>query len=111
MNQFTSEAPSLHTCADAQSKASAMHGAYVGLDVHKETIAIAVAEPGRQEPVYEGEIANSPQRVERKIQQLNKRYAGELLQFVYEAGPCGSFQPSCVCHSNTASTTGVVCAV
>lgn len=66
-----------------------MHGAYVGLDVHKETIAIAVAEPGRQEPVYEGEIANTPQRVERKIQQLNKRYAGELLQFVYEAGPCG----------------------
>lgn len=89
MNQFTSQAPTLHTSADAQSKASAMHGAYVGLDVHKETIAIAVAEPGREEPVYEGEIANTPQRVERKIQQLNKRYAGELLQFVYEAGPCG----------------------
>lgn len=89
MNQFTSQAPTLHTSADARSKASAMHGAYVGLDVHKETIAIAVADPGRQEPVYEGEIANTPQRVERKIQQLNKRYAGELLQFVYEAGPCG----------------------
>ena len=89
MNQFTSQAPTLHTSAEAQSKAAAMHGAYVGLDVHKETIAIAVAEPGRQEPVYEGEIANTPQRVERKIQQLNKRYAGELLQFVYEAGPCG----------------------
>jgi len=34
------------------------HAAYVGLDVHKETIAIAVAEPGREEPVYRGEIAH-----------------------------------------------------
>ena len=56
MNEFTSQAPTLHTSADARSKASAMHGAYVGLDVHKETIAIAVAEPGRQEPVYEGAL-------------------------------------------------------
>jgi hypothetical protein len=30
--------------------------AYVGLDVHKETIAVAVALPGRGEPVYRGEI-------------------------------------------------------
>ena len=26
--------------------------AYVGLDVHKDTIAVAVAMPGREEPVY-----------------------------------------------------------
>lgn len=63
-----------------------IQSAYVGLDVHKETIAIAVAEPGRQEPVYEGEIANMPKR---KIQQLSERFGGGLLQFVYEAGPCG----------------------
>ena len=30
--------------------------AYVGLDVHKDTIAVAVALPGREEPVYRGEI-------------------------------------------------------
>ena len=33
---------------------------YIGLDVHKETIAVAVAEPGRGEPLYRGEIANTP---------------------------------------------------
>ena len=32
--------------------------AYVGLDVHKDTIAVAVALPGREEPVYRGEIKN-----------------------------------------------------
>ncbi|WP_336275334.1 IS110 family transposase [Vreelandella indica] len=59
------------------------------MDVHKETIAVAVAEPGRQAPDYEGEIPNTPKRVERKLQQLSERYGGGLLQFVYEAGPCG----------------------
>ena len=29
-------------------------------------------------------------RVERKIQPLSERYGGGLLQFVYEAGPCGN---------------------
>ena len=28
--------------------------AYVGLDVHQDTIAVAVATPGREEPVYRG---------------------------------------------------------
>ena len=36
--------------------------AYVGLDVHKDTIAVAVALPGRGEPVYRGEVKT--QRVE-----------------------------------------------
>jgi transposase len=61
----------------------------VGLDVHKDTIAIAIAEPGRQEPFYEGEIANTPKHIARKIRRLSERYGGGLLQFVYEAGPCG----------------------
>jgi hypothetical protein len=30
---------------------------YVGLDVHKETIAVAVAQAGRGEPEYRGEEA------------------------------------------------------
>lgn len=90
MNQFNAESISLHTvAAPVEPGASRAPAAFVGLDVHKETIAIAVAEPGRQEPVYEGEIANTPKRIERKIRRLSERYGGGLLQFVYEAGPCG----------------------
>ena len=33
---------------------------YVGLDVHKETIAVAVAEEGRAAPTPMGTIANNP---------------------------------------------------
>jgi transposase len=90
MTKFNAESTSIHTLGAAvESKQSSLHTAYVGLDVHKETIAISVADSGRQEPVYEGEITNTPKRVERKIQQLSERYGGGLLQFVYEAGPCG----------------------
>ena len=34
------------------------YSAYIGLDVHKDTIAVAVALPGRLEPVYRGELAH-----------------------------------------------------
>ena len=65
------------------------YAAYVGLDVHKETIAVAVAEPGRAEPVYRGEVANRPKSVEKLVAKLSKAYDGGLLAFCYEAGPCG----------------------
>jgi len=66
-----------------------IYAAHVGLDVHKETIAVAVAEPGRGEPVYWGEIANKPKTVEKLLGKLSEAYGGGLLQFCYEAGPCG----------------------
>ncbi len=62
---------------------------YVGLDVHKETIAIAVARPGRGEPEYRGEIANTPKAVEKLILRLSEEADGGIVQFCYEAGPCG----------------------
>ena len=34
------------------------YSSYVGLDVHKDTIAVAVALPGREAPVCRGEIGN-----------------------------------------------------
>jgi len=60
-----------------------------GMDVHKETIAVAIAECGRGQPEYYGEIANTPKRVAKLIDRLSARYGGEALLFVYEAGPCG----------------------
>jgi transposase len=60
---------------------------YVGLDVHKETIAVAVARPGRSEPEYHGNIVNSDAAVRKLLQQLSR--SGKALSFCYEAGPCG----------------------
>ena len=37
--------------------------AYVGLDVHKDTIAVAVALPGREEPVYRARSRISASRL------------------------------------------------
>ena len=34
------------------------YGAHVGLNVHKETISVAVALAGREDPVFRGEIRN-----------------------------------------------------
>ena len=60
---------------------------YVGLDVHKETIAVSVAEANGGEVRYLGEIANTPEAVEKLVKQLRK--GGADLSFCYEAGPCG----------------------
>jgi len=60
---------------------------YVGLDVHKDTISVAVALPGREQPVYRGEIKNQRRSLERLIRSLSPN--GEVLSFCYEAGPCG----------------------
>ncbi|MES9900956.1 MAG: IS110 family transposase [Sedimenticola sp.] len=60
---------------------------YVGLDVHKDTIAVAVAREGRGDPEYHGEINHSSAAVRKLLKRINK--AGEVLNICYEAGPCG----------------------
>jgi transposase len=59
---------------------------YLGLDVHAATIAVAIAEDGRDGEVRSlGTIANDPGAVRRLIQKLG---SGGL-RACYEAGPTG----------------------
>lgn len=60
---------------------------YVGLDVHKETIAVSEADGRGGEPRYLGEIANTPQALGKRVRQLSQ--GGARLSFCYEAGGCG----------------------
>ncbi|UTA81824.1 IS110 family transposase [Halomonas sp. XH26] len=61
----------------------------MGLDVHKATIAVSIAEAGRLEPEFRGEIPNESKAIDKMIRQLSQRFNGQPLLFSYEAGPCG----------------------
>lgn len=61
---------------------------YVGLDVHKATLSITVAEEGRDGAVrFIGTIPNTPTDVAKLAHRLGKE--GDRLEFCYEAGGCG----------------------
>lgn len=65
---------------------------YVGLDVHKETIAIAYAAGGtREDSVYHGPCGGSVLAAERALRKLAEKLGVEFsaLKVCYEAGPTG----------------------
>ncbi len=77
--------------------------AFVGMDVHKVTIAVAVAEGIRGGEVRQ--LGIFPNRAE-VIAKLAQRLAadGRELSFCYEAGPCGYGTRCSALPSSTTST-------
>ena len=63
--------------------------AYIGLDVHKETVAVSVARCGCQDPEQSIEIPNTPPSIRKLVERLNEEFHGQVLLLCYEAGPCG----------------------
>jgi len=60
----------------------------VGLDVHKNSISISIADDDRDGEVrYYGTINNNLSQLDKVIRNLISQ--GGELRFVYEAGPCG----------------------
>ncbi len=60
---------------------------YIGLDVHKESIAIAIAPGESSEVRLYGIVGGTLDALDKAIKKLEQ--PGVQLRFVYEAGPCG----------------------
>ncbi len=60
----------------------------IGLDVHKNSISIGIADDDREGDVrYYGKIDNNMNQLDKVIRKLISK--GAVLRFAYEAGPCG----------------------
>jgi transposase len=59
---------------------------FIGMDVHKETMAVAIAEK-HGTPRYYGEIANTTEAIIKLVKKVAPK--GSRAAFCYEAGPCG----------------------
>ena len=61
---------------------------YIGLDVHKDSIAVAyVAEEHGAEVTYLGTIGTRQGDIDQLVRKLHAK--AKHVVFVYEAGPCG----------------------
>lgn len=63
---------------------------YLGLDVHKDSITIAIAEPGAKGEIRVfGTITSDVDRLEKALARIRKAHPDAILEIAYEAGPCG----------------------
>jgi transposase len=63
---------------------------YLGLDVHKDSITIAIAPAGRSSEIrLFGTITHDLHALERALARIRQAHPGARLQVTYEAGPCG----------------------
>ena len=64
------------------------HSTFIGMDVHKNSIEIALAEQGRKGELRSyGKIDGTLSALDKVVRKLVSK--GVRLHFVYEAGPCG----------------------
>lgn len=68
-----------------QGNAAKRDVVWVGLDVHKETVAVAVADSG-EGPRVVATVANDGGQLPRLLRRLGEQ---RELHCAYEAGPCG----------------------
>src|SRR5690606_8305848 len=59
---------------------------FIGVDVSKEKIAVAIAEQGYGEARYYGMIPNTPEAIRKLGKEVGER---QTLRVCYEAGPTG----------------------
>ena len=85
MKKETSEG--LESISADDSAQTKPYAGYVGLDVHKDSIAVAVAYAGREAPESWGTIPNTKKAVTKLVDRLYLEKKTFLL--CYEAGPCG----------------------
>src|SRR6516225_4040676 len=63
---------------------------HLGLDVHKDSITIAIAEPGSKGEIrLLSTITNDVDRLEKALRRIGKAHPDAHLEVAYEAGPCG----------------------
>ena len=63
---------------------------YIGLDVHKDSITLAIAPAGRSSEIrLFGTITHDLHAVEKALARIRQAHPGSRLEVAYEAGPCG----------------------
>jgi transposase len=63
---------------------------HLGLDVHKDSTTIAIAQPGPQGEIrLFGTISSDIDRLEKALRRIAKAHPNAHLKVAYEAGPCG----------------------